>query len=125
MVLEVQSGGLISLGNGVILGRGNVIAAQRHVSLGHESGTAEWTSIRDRDHDPTSAPMSMQVLQADVRIGERVNIGARVAIVRGVTIGDDAFIAANAVVNRPVPPACLAAGVPARVVRRDLRGPPE
>lgn len=74
--------------------------------------------------------MSMQVRQADVRIGERVNIGARVAIVRGVTIGDDAFIAANAVVNRPVPrraspPARLAAGVPARVVRQDLRGPPE
>lgn len=41
-------------------------------------------------------------------------IGANATIVCGVTIGQYAFIAAGAVVNRDVPPFALMAGVPAR-----------
>jgi UDP-2-acetamido-3-amino-2,3-dideoxy-glucuronate N-acetyltransferase len=41
-------------------------------------------------------------------------IGANATIVCGVTVGDYAFIAAGAVVNRDVPAFALMAGVPAR-----------
>jgi UDP-2-acetamido-3-amino-2,3-dideoxy-glucuronate N-acetyltransferase len=41
-------------------------------------------------------------------------IGANATIVCGITIGEYAFIAAGAVVNRDVPPFALMAGVPAR-----------
>ena len=39
-------------------------------------------------------------------------------VLAGVSIGDDAVVAAGAVVNRDVPAGAIAAGVPARVLRR-------
>ncbi|PKO28415.1 MAG: N-acetyltransferase [Betaproteobacteria bacterium HGW-Betaproteobacteria-5] len=45
-----------------------------------------------------------------------VTLGANCTIVCGVTIGEHAFIAAGAVVNRDVKPYALMAGVPARQI---------
>ena len=53
-----------------------------------------------------------------VHIGKNVWIGANVTILPGVTIGDNAVIAAGAVVARDVPADTVAAGVPAKVIRR-------
>lgn len=50
---------------------------------------------------------------APVRIGKGCFIGARTIILKGVTIGDGAVIAAGAIVTRDVPPGHLAAGNPA------------
>lgn len=52
-----------------------------------------------------------------VTIGDRVWIGARATILPGVTIGDDAIVAAGAVVTRDCAAAGMYAGVPARLVR--------
>jgi acetyltransferase-like isoleucine patch superfamily enzyme len=109
------------LGERVFVAGGCIIAATRHVSVGGESMVAELVSIRDHDHDPAYPPRSGRILQADVRIGKRVWIGAKATVVRGATIEDDAVIGAHAVVNRQVPAAALAAGVPARVKRQPVR----
>lgn len=50
-------------------------------------------------------------------IGNDVWIGANVMVLRGVTIGDGAVVAAGAVVTRDVPPYSIVGGVPARVLR--------
>jgi acetyltransferase-like isoleucine patch superfamily enzyme len=52
---------------------------------------------------------------AVIRRGARV--GANVTLLPNVEIGPEAFVAAGAVVTRPVPPAALVMGCPARVVR--------
>ena len=52
-----------------------------------------------------------------IHIGENVWLGANVTVLGGVTIGDNAVIAAGAVVTKNIPPNTVAAGVPARVVR--------
>jgi acetyltransferase-like isoleucine patch superfamily enzyme len=44
-------------------------------------------------------------------------IAAGATVLQGVTVGDDAVVAAGAVVTKDVPPRTLVAGVPARVVR--------
>ena len=124
-ILEAMPGGLLSIADGAIVARGCVIAAERHVSIGRDSGVGEWSSVRDHDHDTAYPPKSQRTLQSDVHIGDRVWIGARVTVVRGGSIGDDAVIGAHAVVNRAVPAACLAVGLPAQVIRRDLRPPPD
>jgi acetyltransferase-like isoleucine patch superfamily enzyme len=41
-------------------------------------------------------------------------------ILKGVTIGDGAIVSAGAVVTRDVPARCLAAGVPASIIKRDV-----
>ena len=53
-----------------------------------------------------------------VRIGNDVWIGGNVTILPGVTIGDNAVIGAGAVVTEDVPANCVAAGVPARVIKK-------
>ena len=55
-----------------------------------------------------------------VVIGNHVWIAAGAMILKGVTIGDGAVIAAGAVVTKDVPAYCLAAGVPARVIRENV-----
>ena len=55
-----------------------------------------------------------------ISIGNHVWIGINVTILKGVKIGDGAIIAAGAVVTRDVPERCLAAGVPARVIKNNV-----
>lgn len=50
-------------------------------------------------------------------IGNDVWIGTRVIIVGGITIGNGAVIAANAVVTKDVPPFAVVAGIPAKVIK--------
>lgn len=51
------------------------------------------------------------------RIGNDVWVGAGAVVLRGVTIGDGAVVAANAVVTRDVAPYAIVGGVPAREIR--------
>jgi acetyltransferase-like isoleucine patch superfamily enzyme len=51
------------------------------------------------------------------RIGNDVWIGANATILRGVTIGDGAIVAAGAVVTSDVPPYAVVGGVPAKVIK--------
>ena len=53
-----------------------------------------------------------------VTVGNNVWIGGSSTIIGGVTIGDNAVVAAGSVVIRDVPPNTLVAGNPARVIRR-------
>ena len=55
---------------------------------------------------------------ASVRIGRNCWLGAGVVVLPGVTIGDNAVVAAGSVVIRDVPPDTLVAGNPARVIRK-------
>ena len=57
-----------------------------------------------------------------VIIGDDVTVYSHCVIGPGVTIGKAATIAAGSVVTKDVPEACLAGGVPARVLRNNVRG---
>jgi len=53
-----------------------------------------------------------------IQIGNDVWVGERACILKGVKIGNGAIIAANAVVTKDVPEYCIAAGNPAKVVKK-------
>jgi len=53
-----------------------------------------------------------------VFIGNKCWIGINVIILKGVTIGEGAIIAAGSVVFEDVPPWCVAAGNPCRIVKK-------
>jgi galactoside O-acetyltransferase len=55
---------------------------------------------------------------APVAIGNNVWIGFGVSIFKGVSIGDNSVIAAKSVVTRPIPANCIAAGIPANVIKK-------
>lgn len=55
--------------------------------------------------------------ERDITVGPGVWLGARAIVTAGVVIGDGAVVGAGAVVTRDLPADCIAAGVPAKVIR--------
>lgn len=111
-----------SLGQNVFLG--NDVKVGDRVKIQNNVSVYDAVSIEDdvfcgpsmvftNVYNPRSAVVRKQEYrQTLVRRG--ATIGANATIVCGVTIGEFAFIAAGAVVNRDVPAFALMAGVPAR-----------
>ncbi len=92
-----QDQGGITIGDGTLIGHNVVLATLNH-------GIAP-----DERHDLFPAP---------IHIGKNVWIGANATVLPGVTIGDNAVIAAGAVVTKDVPANVVVAGVPAKVIRK-------
>ena len=57
---------------------------------------------------------------APIRLGKNVWVGSNSTILQGVTVGDNAVIAAGAVVTKDVPANTVVGGVPARKLREIL-----
>ncbi|QAY69513.1 acyltransferase [Xylanimonas protaetiae] len=60
--------------------------------------------------------MDQPTVERDIVLGRDVWLGANVVVTAGVTIGDEVVVGAGAVVTHDLPPGCVAAGVPARVI---------
>ena len=72
-----------------------------------------------RDFEDVEKPLlEGNVPTKPVVIGDSVWIGSNVTIVPGITIGEHAVVGANSVVTRNIPSYCVAAGCPARVIKR-------
>jgi serine O-acetyltransferase len=99
--------GSAEIGPGLYIGHGGGIELRR-CSLGAHCSIAQQTKIGP-------LPGGWQ----GPRIGHRVWIGAHARVLGPIVVGDGATIAAGARVSRDVPPRCLVAGNPARVVRWD------
>ncbi len=114
--------GELRIGDGVFFNRGCYIAANDRVTIGAHSMFGERASVHDSDYplDFRAGRRIETMTRSPVTIGDNVWIGANAVVLKGVTIGDGAVIAAGAIVNRDVPPDCVAAGVPARVLRSTL-----
>lgn len=67
----------------------------------------DYHDIQDHDRLPPSRP---------VIIEDRVWLGARVIVLRGVRIGHDSVVGAGSVVAKDIPPRSVAMGFPARVI---------
>ena len=52
-----------------------------------------------------------------IHIGKKVWIGSHATILPGVTIGDNAIVAAGAVVTKDVPANTVVGGVPAKIIK--------
>jgi acetyltransferase-like isoleucine patch superfamily enzyme len=98
------------------------IAAARSVQIGRGCLFASQIYITDHDHEwrepGVSAAKSRKLICSPVTIGDDVWLGERVTVLRGVSIGTGAIVGSGAVVVKDIPALCVAAGVPARVLRR-------
>jgi acetyltransferase-like isoleucine patch superfamily enzyme len=63
-------------------------------------------------------PVDMSYKAGPIVLKKFAWIGARAIVLPGVTIGEHAVVAAGAVVTKDVPPMCLVAGVPAKVIKK-------
>lgn len=88
----------------------------RGIHIGAETYIAFGAAILSHD--------MIRALRTDTVIGSRCFIGARSIIMPGVTVGDNAIVAAGAVVTHDVPPNTVVGGNPARVLRTGIRTGP-
>ncbi len=120
--LECWAGARIEIGHGTYLNRNTEIVAAKAVSIGRDCKIARDVIIMDTDQH---ALPGQELAIRPVRVGDRVWIGARALILKGVTIGDDAVVAAGAIVTRDVPPRGVVAGNPARLIRQPTPSEPD
>lgn len=92
------------------------IRCHRAITIGDGCALSHDVTIMDGDAHAIDGARGV----APVEICDNVWVGTRATILKGVTIGEGSVVAAGAVVTRDVPPKCLVAGVPARVIRRDV-----
>lgn len=85
------------------------------IEIGDNVSIAAESCILTADHDPANPLFTART--APVRIEDFASVGTRAMILRGVTIGRGAVVAAGAVVTKDVAPLAIVAGCPAKVIR--------
>jgi acetyltransferase-like isoleucine patch superfamily enzyme len=112
----------IRIGSGAFLNLGVMVAAFELVEIGDHCMLANGCFVSDAAHrfDDPNQPVPWQgfTSKGPTRIGDNVWCGAHVVITSGVTVGERCVIGANSVVTEDIPAFSLAAGVPAKVLRR-------
>jgi acetyltransferase-like isoleucine patch superfamily enzyme len=115
--LATLPGGHLEIGDNVFINYGSSLVSSTHVKVGNDCliGThvmvmdCDFHRVEDKVWDTSGAPIVLE---------DRVWLGNRSIVLKGVTIGHDAVVAAGSVVTHDVPPRTVVAGVPARVVRQ-------
>jgi acetyltransferase-like isoleucine patch superfamily enzyme len=112
----------VRIGQGTFLNIGVMVASTTLVEIGSHCMLANGCFVTDGNHrfDDPSMPVTWQGFSSKgpTRIGDNVWCGANVVVTSGVTIGERCVIGANSVVTTDIPAASIAAGAPARVLRR-------
>lgn len=113
-----QAGPTIRLGNRVFVGSGCEFNIRQGIEVGDDALIASGCRFIDHDHGTDLAtPMRTQPgPEAAIGIGRDAWLGCNVVVLKGVTIGSGAIVAAGAVVTRSVPPREIWAGIPARKI---------
>jgi len=103
------------------------IGAYCSISYGVTIGAPEHDYSRASTHQficdpkyglyPEDSEIREEKFSKKLSIGNDVWIGCNSTILRGVSVGDGAVIAANAVVTKDVPPYAIVAGVPAKIIK--------
>lgn len=121
---EIGPDATITIGAGSYLTYDVIISCDTSVEIGERCGLAQSTYVADGSHhyrDLDKPFLAQGYDYRPIKIEDDVQIHSKCTIVN--SIGTRSVIGANAVITRPIPPYCLAAGVPARVL--DYFGPEE
>jgi acetyltransferase-like isoleucine patch superfamily enzyme len=108
------------LGKGVFVNRYAIIDCHDNVEIGDRVMIGPHAYIGDFDHDTRvieGPTMGGSNITAPVRISHDVWIGAHAVVLKGVSIGAGAVVAASACVVSDVPALAIVAGVPARLIK--------
>jgi len=114
-----KPGPSILIGDNTFIGRGCEFNIAGGIHIGNHCLIASGSKFIDHDHgiDIKSLMRVQMCPTKSIKIGDDVWIGANAIILKGVSIGTGAVIAAGAVVRSDVKSYDVVAGVPARVLK--------
>ena len=113
-----KPGPAIIIGNRVFLGSGCEFNIRKKITIGDHSLIASGCRFIDHDHG-TSISQLIGVQhgpELEITIGPDVWLGCNVVVLKGVTIGQGAVVAAGAVVTKSILPYEIWGGVPAKKI---------
>ncbi|MER7047509.1 MULTISPECIES: acyltransferase [Streptomyces] len=119
--LDLGAEPILTLGDGVVLGRGSHVIADTRVVIGSDTycGPHVYITSTNHSYDDPHQPIGRQWPRtAPVEIGPGCWLGTGAVVLPGARLGRNVVVAAGAVVRGEVPDRCVVAGAPARVVRR-------
>lgn len=115
----------IKIGNYCFLGEYSHLSACNKITIGDGLLTGRNVLISDNSHGGLSAeeaeiyPANRKMQsKGEIVIGNNVWLGDRVAILPGVHIGNNVIVGVGAVVTKNLPSNCIAAGVPAKIIKK-------
>ena len=111
--------GDVFVGNKSRVGLGNTIIGP--VTIGNNVNIAQNVVMSGLNHgyeDPHTPPREQPCTTATIEIGDDCWIGANAVVTAGVKIGKHCVVAAGSTVTKDVPPSCVVAGTPAKILRR-------
>jgi acetyltransferase-like isoleucine patch superfamily enzyme len=118
---ECVTNPVVRIGDRCLIGKGSGIVGHLAVSIGNDVWTGHHVYITDQNHgyEDVALPISRQTQpERPVVIGNGSWLGHGAIVLPGAAIGDHVVVAAGSVVTGTLPDRCVAAGTPARVVRR-------
>lgn len=132
-ILSAKSGAEINIGNYSTIRSDSVVGALCRINIGNYVIISNNVHIYDNNNHPTSPIKRIELCKsgfhsgkwnwqysegAAITIEDNVWIGERSTILKGVTIGKGSIVACNSVVTKSVPPYCVVAGNPAKIVKQ-------
>ncbi len=118
--LSVRAPGQLNIGDRFFVNHYAVIDCHHQIQIGNDVMIGPHAYIGDFDHDLGSChspKITSATVTEPVNIGNFVWLGANSVVLKGVTIGDGAVVAAGAVVTKNVPAMMIVGGIPARVIK--------
>lgn len=115
--IRVFENGELTIGKGYCT-CGVQIVCKKKITIGNNVAIARDVIIRDNDAHETTQENHESM--KEIVIGNNVWIGNRAIIMKGVTIGDGAIIAAGSIVTKNVPSNTMVAGVPAKTIKENI-----
>jgi acetyltransferase-like isoleucine patch superfamily enzyme len=116
---EIGGNGTVVIGPGCTFTSNVLIQCSTSIEIGKRCSFGQSVLIVDGQHryvDPDRHWLDQGYDFQPFKIGDGVGVSDKCTV--QADIGERAMIASQSVVNRPIPPYTVAAGVPARVIRR-------
>jgi acetyltransferase-like isoleucine patch superfamily enzyme len=110
-------GAELRIGARTLINIGTSINAQKSVIIGEDCNIGHYVLVMDTDFYEVS-DRTKKAEPSPIRIGNRVWLATRTTVLKGVTIGDGAIVAAGSVVAVDVAPYTMVGGVPARLIKK-------
>lgn len=115
--IQVNDSGKFSIGSNTYFNTGLIVRCYEGIELGRDCAVSFNVTIMDYDAHSINGNDARQA----VKIGNHVLLCANSTILKGVYIGDGAIIAAGSVVTSDVPAYTMVGGIPAKIIKHDVR----
>ena len=134
-VITADCGGKVDIGDYTSIREGCKLFCANSIKIEEYVIFADNIIVSDTNHHPAHPDDRLKMIKSGwssdlwgwkhaksdpIVIKRNVWIGQYSRILKGVTIGENSIVASNSVVTKDVPPNCIVAGNPAKVVKTDI-----